>query len=157
MDKLLHISCFVLLCFITLSCKQPASKVEKSADKNNKVSKQECIDRVIALDNSLGKIRNHDCKTVSLSQAILNYTQGIKKIDYSNCPETFIVAFEKHRQAWLEILSVTDEYPNLRGEMHDLFKILEEGNNKEDFKPLLESIWDTWGEIEKSMEEKNGN
>lgn len=105
------------------------------------------------MDASLGKIRNHDCETISLSQTILKYTQGVKKINYSNCPKEFVDAFENHRQAWIKMLSVTDKYPDLKGEIHDLFNILEKGNDKETFKPLLKSIWDTWGEVENAMKE----
>ena len=61
--------------------------------------------------------------------------------------------FEKHREAWLALLPVTDQYPDLRGEMHVLFKQLESGRHAESFKPLVKTVWDTWAEIEAVMQE----
>lgn len=115
--------------------------------------KKECIDSVIAIDDSLGKIRNHACERVSLSQSIRNYSAAIKKISYKDCPQSFKKAFEKHQQAWDAMVVVTDKYPQLRGEMHVLFKKLEEGNDAELFKPLLKEIWETWEEVEKAIKE----
>ena len=43
---------------------------------------------------------------------------------------------------------VTDQYPNLRGEMHDLFDIIEKGKDSGAFKTHLKAIWDTWENVE---------
>ena len=107
--------------------------------------------RALALDDSLGRARNHACETISLSETIRQYARGIENIDYRDCPEAFSTAFNKHRKAWLALLPVTDRYPELRGEMHGLFKQLEAGEHAEQFKPLVKSVWDTWGEVEAAM------
>ncbi|MCK6691312.1 MAG: nuclear transport factor 2 family protein [Thermoanaerobaculia bacterium] len=110
-----------------------------------------CMAEAIALDDSLGRIRNHACETVSLSQSIRQYAAAIAAIDFSGCPEPFSAGFKKHAAAWLALLPVTNQYSDLRGEMHTLFKQLESGRHAEQFKPLLKSVWDTWGEIEEAM------
>ena len=110
-----------------------------------------CMTEAIALDDSLGRVRNHACETVSLSQSIRQYANAISAIDFFGCPEALSAGFKKHAAAWLALLPVTDQYPNLRGEMHVLFKQLESGRHAEQFKPLLKAVWDTWGEIEEAM------
>ena len=118
-----------------------------------KESSKECVDRIIAIDDSLGTIRNHACKTISLSQTIKNYTDGLSNIDYTSCPKIFTQAFQFHIEAWLDMMEVTDHYPQLRGEMHDLFDAIEKGVHKELFDPRLKAIWDTWADIESAMKE----
>lgn len=110
-----------------------------------------CMAEAIALDDSLGRVRNHACETVPLSETIRQYAAAIEKIDFSGCPEAFSAGFKKHAAAWLALLPVTDQYPGLRGEMHALFKQLESGRHAEQFKPLVKAVWDTWGEIEGAM------
>lgn len=117
----------------------------------NQSNDQKCIEKVIAEDEKIGKIRNHNCEKRSLSETILIYTKGMENFDFSDCPKTFEIAFEKHKKAWLAMLEVTDKHPDLRGEMHDLFDELEKGEDAELFKSLLKDIWDTWGEIEEEM------
>ena len=143
----IHILILPLLSMLFLNC----SSKKQSTDKNLAVSYQSCIDHIIAVDDSIGKIRNHNCEKISLSETIKVYTTGIENLDFNNCPGDFTNAFQRHKKAWTQMLQVTDKHPNLRGEMHDLFKILEEGKDKEFFKPLLDKIWSTWAEVEKSM------
>ena len=121
--------------------------------KNNSVSnqkKQECIDYVIAQDDSLGRIRNQASETVSLSESIEQYVTAVNNLDFEDCPSEFTRAFKKHLNAWTEMKSVTDNYPVLRGEMHLLFETLAEGEDKEKFESSLEKIRDTWKEVEKA-------
>jgi len=113
----------------------------------------DCMARAIALDDSLGIVRNHACKAISLSETIRQYAEGIGQITRMGCPTAFTEGFQKHREAWLALVSVTDQYPDLRGEMHTLFKQLEAGSHAGQFKPLVKAVWDTWGEIEAAMEE----
>lgn len=136
---------FVLLLF---SCGQSVKMTEKTvqAQKPN-----DCMAQVIALDDSLGKVRNRACQTISLSETIRQYADGMEKISYRGCPSDFTEAFRKHREAWLALIPVTDQYPGLRGEMHVLFKQLESGEHAERFKPLVKTVWDTWAEVEAAM------
>ncbi len=110
-----------------------------------------CMAEAIALDDSLGRVRNHACETTPLSLTIRQYAAAIAAIDFPGCPEGFGAAFKKHAAAWLALLPVTDQYPDLRGEMHDLFSQLEAGPHAGPFKPLVKAVWDTWGEIEGAM------
>jgi hypothetical protein len=75
----------------------------------------------------------------------------MKKLDFQGCPPDFTVAFEKHRQAWNDMIPLVKKYPDLRGEMHVLFDQLEKGEDAERFKLLLKNVWDTWGEVEEAM------
>ena len=114
---------------------------------------RDCMARVIALDDSLGKVRNHTCESTPLSETIRQYAFALENIDYEACPAAFSTAFQKHREAWLALLPVTDQYSGLRGEMHVLFKQLESGEHAEQFKSLVKAVWDTWAEIEAAMKE----
>lgn len=109
----------------------------------------ECMKRILAVDNSLGTIRNHACESIPLSEAIKQYVNSLKQIDFTGCSNQFEQAFKEHETAWLTILEITDKYPDIRGEMHDLFDTLKEGEDGEKFSTLLQSVWDTWREIEK--------
>ncbi|MBP6812978.1 MAG: sulfurtransferase [Saprospiraceae bacterium] len=112
---------------------------------------RDCMARVIALDDSLGKARNHACERLDLSETIRQYAKGLSKINYKSCPAAFANAFKKHREAWLALIPVTDQYSALRGEMHDLFKKIESGKDGKQFKALVKTVWDTWAEIETAM------
>ncbi len=114
---------------------------------------QTCIENAIALDDSLGKVRNHACETLPLAIAIQQYADGLQWIDYTTCPLKFSAAFEAHRQAWLQMIPYLQKYPEHRGEMHYLFGEFEKGPDSATFKPLLKNIWDTWAVIEEAMKD----
>ena len=119
-------------------------------DTHNDIS-SECIASVIARDDELGTVRNHACEQISLAETIQNYVDKMGKVDFNDCPTAFKIAFEKHRQAWMEMIPLAKKYPDVRGEMHDIFNKIEKGDDKKEFKPLLKNIWDTWAEVEKAM------
>lgn len=125
-----------------------------SARKNDFFTAKEshCIRRVIKADQKLGLVRNKQSLTLSLSQTIADYTDGMKTISAKNCPSTFAKAYDSHRQAWLEMLPITDKYPKMRGEMHVLFRQLEQSEDADDFKKKLSKIWATWAEVEKFVQ-----
>ncbi|MFN0034398.1 MAG: hypothetical protein ACKVUS_04975 [Saprospiraceae bacterium] len=130
------------------SCQQAATPAQKAVpDQQSK----DCIAHAIALDDSLGKARNHACEAIGLSETIRQYATGMGKINHQNCPAAFTEAFKKHREAWLALIPITDQYPELRGEMHDLFKQIEAGEHAAQFKPLVKTVWDTWAEVEAAM------
>jgi hypothetical protein len=128
-----------------LCCGEFATKVAPAEQAKN------CMTQAIASDDSLGKVRNRACEAISLSETIRQYADGMEKISYQNCPAAFTAAFKRHREAWLALLPVTDQHPDLRGEMHNLFKQLEAGEHAEQFKPLVKTVWDTWAEVEAAM------
>ena len=111
-------------------------------------SAKECIDYVIDTDKSLGAIRNHACEKKSLSETIDDYVHSLDNLSFSNCPPIFIKAFEEHKEAWVNVTEMTDQYPDLRGEMHDIFEIIEAGPDSAAFKYLEAEIWATWEQVE---------
>ncbi len=117
------------------------------------IAPADCMKKIIAMDDSLGTIRNHACETVSLAETIRNYAASLQKLDFSSCPPSFATAFEKHRQAWLAMIPLAEKYPKLRGEMHDLFDQLKAGEDAAVFGPLLDAIWATWAEVELAMKQ----
>lgn len=133
--------CFFLLviCFV-VSC--------TAGRKNKAMAQADCINRAIAVDDSIGKIRNRECETLPLSQTIINYTNAMQHIGTKDCPEAFSKAYSSHKEAWNAMLPVTDKYPNLRGEMHVLFKQLEQSKDSVVFKKLQAAIWTTWDDVE---------
>ena len=133
-----------------LACNQ-SNKDNATEDDLSEVQKT-CIDNILDQDEILGEKRNHDCEVMPLSETIKLYVAGLDGLDFTNCPEAFSVAFSKHKDAWLAMIPITDNYPDLRGEMHDLFDVIEQGENEEAFSPALKTIWDTWAEVEAAMQ-----
>lgn len=119
--------------------------------KQDNLLQKECIKNIMQMDDSLGTIRNHACEKISLSKTIKNYIKGLENLNFKNCPEKFTRAFDNHRQAWEKMIPVSDNFPDLRGEMHDLFDIIEKSDEAENFKIRLKAIWDTWAEVETAM------
>ena len=78
----------------------------------------------------------------------------LSQLDYNACPEAFTTAFEKHIKAWIATIPVLDKYPDLRGEMHDVFDIIEAGEHQDTFKALVKAIWDSWAEVEEAMKQQ---
>lgn len=118
----------------------------------NAVSEQFHSDRLFREDSELGKIRNHACEKVSLSQAVKQYTSAIKEIDFDGCPNGLKSAFEKHIQAWEDAIPFFEKHSKLRGEMHDLFEKIRSfgGQEKQNLEGIEKAIWGTWGEVEKA-------
>lgn len=110
------------------------------------------METIIQKDAELGKIRNHACENQSLSRTIEDYIQALEKLSFQNCPEEFAIAFKKHIKAWDQIIPLTNEYPDLRGEMHQLFNIIGDTENGATFKAKVDEIWSTWALVEKEME-----
>ena len=135
--------CAFLCALLVFACKQKDTKESEGHSKA-------CIDSIFKKDDALGAIRNHDSEVMSLSETINRYTAELNKLDFTNCPNAFTTAFNDHIQAWDEMRVVTDQYPDLRGEMHDLFDRIEKGKDSVQFKLRLKAIWDTWEPIEKA-------
>lgn len=137
-----------LFTFLLFNCNnsQPA---DSSGDSQN--PDQTCIEKIIAEDEKFGKIRNHACENQSLSQTVIDYTTALEGLDFSECPEAFSNAFKGHIEAWRAVIPATDKYPDLRGEMHDVFEIIETGADSTEFKALVAEVWATWGNVEKAM------
>ncbi len=116
-------------------------------------SETDCIQDIIAEDDSLGRYRNHACKESSLSTTIAQYAVELQALDFSDCPTAFQQAFIQHSIAWSALLPVVERYDTLRGEMHDLFAQLEQSQDSTVFKTLLAEVWATWEEVEVAMDE----
>ncbi|NNC69658.1 MAG: hypothetical protein HKN90_02430 [Flavobacteriaceae bacterium] len=111
---------------------------------------QECVDHIFKKDDSLGTVRNHTSEEISLSETIKRYTAALNHLDFSNCPDEFSAAFNEHIVAWNQMKDVTDRYSDLRGEMHDLFDVIDKSKDSSEFRAHLKAIWDTWEPIEKA-------
>lgn len=143
----------IFMVFTFMACQQRSSSNQQTSNTPTVAEGKICIKKVMEADNHLGRIRNHACEKISLSATIKDYVAGMEKIDFQDCPASFSTAFKRHQQAWSDMLVVTDHYPDLRGEMHDLFDILEKEKDADQFKALLKQIWDTWAEVETAMKE----
>ena len=147
MKTISTLSLFVLIYAFLLSCN---SENPKPGPRN--IMERNCMAKIIVLDDSLGRIRNHACEKIALSPTIKQYIASLHKLNDKNCPSDFNTAFDKHLDAWENILVVTDKYPDLRGEMTVLFKQLETGEHASEFIPLQKAIWDTWADIDVVLE-----
>ena len=114
-----------------------------------------CIESVFNTDSILGINRNHDSETISLSEAITRYVDAFDSISFDDCPLVLKQSFSDHLEAWRNMLEVTDNYPNLRGEMHNLFDQLDAGQDSLRFRTLLAQVWSTWSGVESHLSEKN--
>jgi hypothetical protein len=146
--KIIIIFGFAILAF---NCNQTNSDSQKTVTPNAISNPLECIQKIIAADDSLGFIRNHACEQISLSETIRQYVKEMQSLSFQSCPEKFTDAFKKHQEAWLALIPVVDNYPDLRGEMHDLFKTLESSEHAATFNPLVKTVWETWAEVEEEM------
>ncbi len=109
-----------------------------------------CVKKVFEKDSILGGIRNHASEKISLTETINNYSKSVKSLDYSDCPEAFELAFNNHIDAWLAFRKLSDKYPLLRGELHDVFSIIEKGKDSIEFRSRLNQILETWKVVEES-------
>lgn len=112
----------------------------------------DCIKKALAIDDSIGKLRNRECETLPLSKTIRNYTIRMKAIDMKRCPNDFSNAYTSHRKAWDDLIEITHQYPDLRGEMHVLFKQIEGGKDSVLFKKRVATVWSTWADVEKASQ-----
>ena len=139
--------------FLFLSCDEKSNQRQPQAESAANVEKS-CMEKIIEEDNTLGTTRNHACEKTTLAETIVNYANALEQLDYGDCPKAFSQAFARHIQAWRDMIPLVEKYPDMRGEMHDLFDEIEKGKDAETFKPLLKAIWDTWAEIEDAMKRK---
>lgn len=140
----------VIIVFSSIfSCKEPGAK-QQNVQLTPEMNQTNCIERIFEKDSVLGDIRNHASETISLSQSITNYAKELEFLDYSNCPQKFVSAFHDHIEAWKRVTRVTDKYPSLRGELHDIFAELEKSKDSTEFKSLVKQVWDTWHWVEEN-------
>jgi len=150
MRILLYLSLTLLLIGTALSCDSAAP--EQSGPHNP--LQRNCMSRIIVFDDSLGRIRNHACEKIDLSTTIKQYLKSCRAMNYKECPVAFNAAIEKHYAAWDNMLPLTDKYPDLRGEMTQLFKQLKTGEHAQEFIPLEKAIIDTWSDIDAVLERR---
>lgn len=110
----------------------------------------DAVRSVLAQDDSLGTARNHAPETMPLTQSIRDYVAGLEAIDFSGCPEDFTTAFARHRAAWERSVDFFASFDELRGEMHDLFEQIRQGDadTRTRLESVEEDIWGTWAEVE---------
>jgi hypothetical protein len=113
-------------------------------EESDAAHERECIEVILATDDSLGQLRNNASKTMPLSTVIRGYVHDLKQLETHGCPDDFVVAVDAHRAAWIGMLDITDKYPDLRGEMHVLFDSIAAGRDSTGYKIRLQAVWDTW-------------
>lgn len=133
----------LIILILLLGCKYTGEK-QKNTDIVIDKDAIACVQMVFEKDSILGGIRNHSPEKISLSETIDNYTHELESMAYTNCPEKFKSSFNAHIKAWQQLRSVTDKYPSMRGELHDIFALLEKSADSTEFKTLVQKVWDTW-------------
>ncbi len=139
----------LFLTLLLLGCIS-SSKKENTSHSIMEEKSINCVKQIFKKDSIFGDLRNHDSERVSLSEAINNYSNNLKSLDYSYCPDEFELAFQKHAEAWLDFRKVSDKYPLLRGELHDIFSKIEKSKDSTEFKSSLKQILETWKLVEKN-------
>ena len=138
----------MFLTFAPLACHCPSGRAHPP------ITSEQAIRSVLARDELIGKERNLNPHRMSLAESVRQYVEGMEAIDTSDCPDDFTRAFRRHQAAWVDLEQPLEQYGDLRGEMHDLFDIIEGPDNPgaEDFKPLVANIWSTWEEVQASLD-----
>jgi hypothetical protein len=146
--KLTLVSSYAFALFILMNAcgNSPVDQAATTADKATCT----CITAVIAADEVAGKTRNHACERQSLSLTIVDYERAIRNFDYRDCPDEFSQAMFLHADAWKVLLPIVQQFPNMRGEMHDLFSELKSGPGGEEFSLLVDEVWATWADVEEA-------
>ena len=140
----------LIVILLVLSCNNAGNKSSKTKlESVTDIEKTGCMESILKRDSVLGEIRNHASEQISLSETIDNYTNSLKSLDYSDCPDKFTIAFHEHIEAWLAVKKVSDKYPELRGELHVIFSELEKKKDSLEFKSFETKIFDTWKVVEK--------
>jgi hypothetical protein len=142
-------SIILFLFILLLGCKD-YNKKEDSNLLNEERKSIDCVKQIFEKDSIFGGIRNHASEKISLSEAINNYSKNLMSLDFSNCTEEFELAFHKHIEAWLDFRKVSNKYPLLRGELHDIFTIIEKSEDSTKFKSKLDKILETWKIVKES-------
>lgn len=109
------------------------------------------ISDILDHDARIGKIRNHACENQPLSTTVTDYVEAMREIDFSKAPNDFTEAFEQHIAAWEHSIPFMQQFPDLRGEMHDLFEEIRSSSatNQSTLEDHEKEIWGTWAEIER--------
>ncbi len=108
------------------------------------------IHDLLSIDSELGLVRNRASETKPVADAVREYVEGIDATDFSACPADFAAAFQWHRDAWRESIPFLEQFPDLRGEMHDVFDEIRSrgGETSLELERLEAQIWDSWREVE---------
>lgn len=133
----------LFIIILLLGCKHTGEN-QKNTDSTIDKEAFACVKMVFEKDSILGEIRNHSSENISLSETINNYTKELESMNFAYCPEKFKSSFNAHIKAWQHLRSVTDKYPAMRGELHDIFARLEKSQDSTEFKALVQEVWDTW-------------
>lgn len=107
---------------------------------------QEAIDRILEVEVELGAERNNSSHKDPVHKSVERYISQLESIDLSATPTGFDTAFHKHIAAWKNALPLLKQYSKLRGDMHDVFKLIHQKTDA--LKPIEQSIWTTWYSIE---------
>ncbi len=147
-------SSLIIFSCLVLGCKDSSVK-RNTSDLNHEMKRVNCVERIFEKDSVLGNIRNHASENISLSEAIINYTRALESLDFTSCPEKFKSAFGEHIEAWKGVAEISNKYPLLRGELHDVFAELEKSEDSIAFKFLVKQVWDTWKTVDESVKTLN--
>ncbi|WP_108840677.1 hypothetical protein [Aquimarina sp. Aq78] len=139
----------LLFSLLLLGCNGPNKKENRSFSDIERKS-IDCVKQIFEKDSIFGNIRNHASEKTSLTEVINDYSKNLKSLDYSHCPEEFESAFSKHIDAWLDFRKISDKYPLLRGELHDIFAVIEKSKDSTEFKSRLNQILETWKIVKES-------
>ena len=127
-----------------------SNKKENNLSNISQEKRSLCVQKIFEKDSIFGGVRNHASEKKSLTETIENYSENLKSLDFTNCPENFESAFQRHVDAWLDFRKLSDKYPLLRGELHEVFAVIEKSKDSIEFKSRLDKIMKTWNEVEKS-------
>lgn len=108
-----------------------------------------CVESVMALDDSLGRVRNHLSEMIPVHESIEHYVQSSEiYLNFEDCPALFQSAFQRHTNAWKEMAKVCEEYAEYRGEMHSVMDRIAIECDCKEFNEALSEIWESWAEVE---------
>ncbi|NND44119.1 MAG: hypothetical protein HKN58_02260 [Xanthomonadales bacterium] len=115
---------------------------------------QAAIESVLEQDSRLGAERNEATRHMPIARVIEQYVAGLDALDLASCPEDFMLAMRRHRDAWQASVKFFEAYPELRGEMHEVFeRIRAQGAAaRSGLEGAEAAIWGTWAEVENAVQ-----
>ena len=110
-----------------------------------------CMASVIKADERLALARNAAPREMPIGDAVRAYLEAFESLDMSECPPPFREAIRRHLGAWRETLPWLDAYPELRGELHEVFDVIGRDERNAEFRAAVGQIIQTWSQVEQAM------
>jgi hypothetical protein len=146
----------VALANLCTGCSSESDKAKEAAEKT-----KQAIERVLKADEKMSSVvKNLQAHTPpsQLAAAIGTYCDAAEKMESSDCPADFRVAYRQHMRAWRDAQVAVKQLPEdflegvFTGLLNAILRGETDGGGKRlegDLKNAIERVRTTWEEVEK--------